>query len=71
MFFIRHVYERFPHVDPSPDLYIGPFPDRDLAIAHRDLYGPEKGVVMRTDQIEGPHDLMSPGEAVDYTLARY
>ena len=67
------IYIKVTHLLPkdAPDEFIGPFPDTTIAVYHRLIYGPS-GPWSRVVRVDGepPGSVMTPGEAVDYALAR-
>lgn len=68
MIYIRVQHDQSLWPDRS-DEFVGPFPDTDIAVKHRLLYGPMAGSVVRTGT---PSALvMTPGQAVDHALRRY
>lgn len=69
-YFIRFVYQ-FPTDNPSPDDFVGPFPAFEFAEVFRKNFGPVGGkVTIIPPKDVNPDHCMSPGEFLDYTLAR-
>lgn len=69
-FYIRVQHDADLRGEVRPDEFVGPFPNTDIAVKHRLLYGPLAGVVVKLDEPPDPDQTMTPGEAVDYVLRR-
>lgn len=69
--YLQCEYMQFPDVPHRDDDFIGPFPELGMAEAHQKLYGPLMAVIVQLLQRPDPAHTMTPGQAVDYVLARY